>query len=108
VLTNLAVSNEANVEAMKDAGAIVPLISLLQESTVTEDTHQRAAWALSNMLVNEDVHEPFMQAGGIQIMISKLQKSKHKGLVSICADALGNVSTMYCNIMSDNFADHAI
>ena len=56
----------------------IPALTQLILKSKSEETHQRAIWALSNMLVSEDNHDPFIEAGGLTIIIDKLKTSQNK------------------------------
>lgn len=45
-------------------GVIPLLIDILQNATYSEETRVIAMWGLSNILVNDDTHESFLEHGG--------------------------------------------
>jgi hypothetical protein len=63
----------------------------LSQDKVSEEIQQRAIWCLSNMLVSEDNHTPVMEAGGIDVFVNKLSGS-NQGILTLCADALSNIT----------------
>ena len=86
----MVVNNDANMEALRNCGAIPALLALSQD-TVSEDVQQRAIWCISNMLVSEDNHHAVIEAGGLGVIISKLSSS-NQGILTLCADALANIT----------------
>lgn len=84
-LAKLAFGDDAAVVAIVEAGGIAPLVELVRDGS--EDAKEAAAWALSNLALNDDNEMAIVEAGAI-VPLVELVRGGSEGAKEQAAAAL--------------------